>query len=176
LPQRYESSPTNAPRYAFLAQGIATVCGVGYSPIAPGTCGTLATVPIAWALAGATWWAFLTVVVAVTLVGIWAAGVADRAWGTHDSGRIVVDETAGYLATVAFVDRGRWEVLVVGFVIFRALDIWKPPPIRWIDEHAPGGAGVILDDVAAGVIGAALMVGLDHLGAFDRIAALCSGR
>lgn len=175
MPQGYETSSGNAPRYAILAKGIATVGGVGYSPIAPGTCGTLATVPLAWALQGTPWWGFLAVVVAVTLVGIWAAGVADRAWGTHDSGRIVVDETAGYLATVAFVDRGSWVVLAVGFVLFRLLDITKPPPIRWIDENAPGGAGVILDDVAAGVIGAALMVGLDHLGAFERLAAICAG-
>jgi phosphatidylglycerophosphatase A len=100
--------------------------------------------------------------------------VADRAWGTHDSGRIVVDETAGYLTTVALVDRSRWEVLLVGFVIFRALDITKPPPIRWFDEKMPGGAGVVLDDVVAGVMGAALMVALDRFGAFDRLAALWS--
>jgi phosphatidylglycerophosphatase A len=132
-------------------------------------------VPIAWLLSGTPWWGFVAVVVAVTLVGIWAAGVADQAWGTHDSGRIVVDETAGYLATVAFVDRSRWDVLLVGFVVFRVLDIVKPPPIRWIDEHAPGGAGVILDDVAAGVIGAALMVALVELGFFAWLAGVWSG-
>jgi phosphatidylglycerophosphatase A len=132
-------------------------------------------VPVAWLLSGVPWWGFVAVIVAITLVGIWAAGAADAVWGSHDSGRIVVDETAGYLATVALVDRSRWEILLVGFVIFRALDILKPPPIRWIDEQLPGGAGVILDDVAAGVMGAALMVGLDRIGAFDRLAAVWSG-
>ena len=157
-----------------LAKAISTVGGVGYSPFAPGTCGTAVTVPLAWALAGLPWWAFLAVTAAVTLVGIWAADTADRAWGTHDSGRIVVDETAGYLTTVALVDRSRWEVLLVGFVLFRLLDSFKPPPIRWFEDNLPGGAGVVLDDVAAGVMGAAIMVGLHYAGAFDRLAAVWS--
>jgi phosphatidylglycerophosphatase A len=159
---------------SILARAIATVGGVGYSPVAPGTCGTAVTVPLAWALSGMTWWGFVIVVVAVTLIGIWAAYGADAAWGTHDSGRIVVDETAGYLATMTFVDRSRWDVLLIGFIVFRALDIVKPPPIRWFDENLPGGVGVVLDDVVAGVIGAALMVGLAELGAFDRLAAVWS--
>ncbi len=157
---------------SIVARVIATVGGAGYSPVAPGTCGTAVAVPLAWTLAGLPWWIFVTVVVAVTLLGIWAADAADAAWGTHDSGRIVVDEVAGYLATVAFVDRSDWIVLVTGFVVFRALDIVKPPPIRWIDEKLPGGWGVVLDDVAAGVMGAAIMVGVDAAGGFDWIAGL----
>lgn len=155
-----------------IAKAIATVGGAGYSPVAPGTCGTVVAVPIAWALSATPWWGFVIVILAVTAVGIWAADVADRAWGTHDSGRIVVDEVAGYLATVALVDRGSWIVLAVGFVVFRALDILKPPPIRWFDEHLPGGYGVVLDDVVAGVIGMGLMVAADAAGAFDALARL----
>jgi phosphatidylglycerophosphatase A len=132
-----------------LAKAIATALGAGYSPIAPGTCGTAVTVPLALALAPLPLWQYLIVLVAVTLVGIWAAGRADRAWGTHDSGRIVVDEVAGYLTTMALVDRGHWIPLVVGFVVFRVLDIVKPPPIRWLDRNVPGGFGVVIDDVAA---------------------------
>jgi phosphatidylglycerophosphatase A len=159
---------------SLLARLFATAGGVGYSTVAPGTCGTAVTVPIAWALAGLPWWSFVAVVAAVTLAGVWAAEVADRAWETHDSGRVVIDEVAGYLATVAFVDRGDGVVLLVGFVVFRALDIIKPPPIRWFDEHLPGGWGVVLDDVVAGVIGAAIMVGLDSAGAFEAIRGLWS--
>jgi phosphatidylglycerophosphatase A len=155
-----------------VAKVIATVGGAGYAPVAPGTCGTAVAVPVAWLLADTTWWGFVTIVVAVTALGIWAAQVADAAWGTHDSGRIVVDEVAGYLATVALVDRGDPWVLAVGFVLFRALDIVKPPPIRWIDERLPGGYGVILDDVAAGVIGAAIMVGLVEAGAIRALAGI----
>ncbi|MCA9677832.1 MAG: phosphatidylglycerophosphatase A [Kofleriaceae bacterium] len=153
-----------------LAKLVATALGAGYSPVAPGTCGTAVAVPLAWSLATLPWWGFVMITAAVTILGIWAAGEADRAWGTHDSGRIVIDEVAGLLVTVTFVDRSRWVVLAVGFVVFRAFDIIKPPPIRWVDEKMPGGAGVVLDDVAAGVMGAAVMIGLDHAGAFDALA------
>jgi phosphatidylglycerophosphatase A len=127
----------------------------------------LVAVPLAWGCRGFDTWTFLGVVVAVTIAGIAAAHHADHVWKTHDSGRIVIDEVAGYLATVALVDRGSWWVLGVGFVVFRALDIIKPPPIRWFDEHVPGGAGVVLDDVVAGVMGAAIMVGLEAAGLFE---------
>jgi phosphatidylglycerophosphatase A len=151
---------------SWLARAVASAFGAGYSPLAPGTCGTAVAVPLAWACRDFDTVTFLALVVAVTAVGIVAAQLADRAWGTHDSGRIVIDEVAGYLATMALVDRGSWRALVVGFVVFRALDIVKPPPVRWIDDRVPGGAGVVLDDVAAGVIGAAIMVGLHAAGAF----------
>lgn len=157
---------TFAPVSSFVARAIATAGGAGYSPVAPGTCGTAVAVPIAWVCRGVDTWAFLAIACAVTLVGIAAAHHADRVWGTHDSGRIVIDEVAGYLITVALVDRGSWLVLGIGFVVFRALDILKPPPIRWVDETLPGGWGVVLDDVAAGVMGAAIMVGLHAAGAF----------
>jgi len=175
LPHHVPCRTASSNAMTVLARLIATAAGVGYSPVAPGTCGTAVTVPIAWALAGLPWWGFVAVVVAIIAVGIWAAEVADRAWGTHDSGRVVVDEVAGYLATVAFVDRADPLVLGVGFVVFRVLDIVKPPPIRWLDENLPGGWGVVLDDVAAGVIGAAIMVGLAAAGAFPALRALWSG-
>jgi phosphatidylglycerophosphatase A len=155
-----------------LSKAIATAFGAGYSPVAPGTCGTAVAVPLAFALRSLATWQFALVVVGVTAVGIWAADRADRAWGTHDSGRIVIDEVAGYLTTMALVDRGHWIPLVVGFVIFRALDILKPPPVRWLDENLPGGWGVVLDDIAAGVIGMAAMFALAHFGALDRLASL----
>ncbi|HEU0032495.1 MAG TPA: phosphatidylglycerophosphatase A [Kofleriaceae bacterium] len=155
-----------------LAKLIATAFGAGYSPVAPGTCGTAVTVPLAWALAGLATWQYVIVCAVVTAIGIVAAHYADRAWGTHDSGRIVIDEVAGYLITMVPVARGEWIPLVIGFVVFRALDIIKPPPVRWLDEHLPGGWGVVLDDVAAGVMGAGIMFALAHFGAFDALAGL----
>ncbi len=157
---------------SFVARAVATAGGAGYSPVAPGTCGTLVAVPLAWACRGTDTWLFLVIAIVVTLVGIAAAHHADQVWDSHDSGRIVIDEVAGYLFTVALVDRGSWWVLGVGFVVFRALDILKPPPVRWIDLHVPGGAGVVLDDVAAGVMGAVIMIGLDAGGAFEVLAGL----
>jgi phosphatidylglycerophosphatase A len=155
-----------------LSKAIATALGAGYSPVAPGTCGTIVAVPLAYLLAPLPIWQFAIVIVAVTALAIWAADRADRAWGTHDSGRIVIDEVAGYLTTMLLVDRGHWAPLLVGFVVFRAFDIIKPPPVRWLDQNLPGGWGVVLDDTAAGVMGMAVMVGLDRLGALDRLASL----
>lgn len=155
-----------------LAKAIATALGAGYSPIAPGTCGTAVAVPLAWLLAGLPLWQFSVITLAVTLVGVWAAATADRAWGTHDSGRIVIDEVAGYLVTMALVDRTNWIVLGIGFVVFRFFDIVKPPPVRWLDENLPGGWGVVLDDIAAGIMGAAVMWALAHFGAFTYLAGL----
>jgi phosphatidylglycerophosphatase A len=148
----------------FLARALATALGAGYSPVAPGTCGTLVAVPMVWALAGLDWPVFAALTVAVILVGIWAAQVADDCWGTHDSGRIVIDEVAGYMVTMLLIDRSDWLALWVGFAVFRFFDISKPPPVRLIDQQAPGGAGVILDDVAAGVYGALVMIGGSYLG------------
>ena len=154
-----------------LSKIIATALGAGYSKVAPGTCGTLVAVPLAWALAARPDWQFALVTVVVTLIGIAAASRADIAWGSHDDQRIVIDEVAGYLVTVAPVVRS-WPALLVGFVLFRFFDIVKPPPVRWLDENLPGGWGVVLDDVAAGVMGAIVMVLLQHFGAFRAMADL----
>jgi phosphatidylglycerophosphatase A len=159
--------PVNA-----LSKLVATAFGAGYVPRAPGTCGTAVAIPLAWALASLSAWQFIIVAVGVTLLGVACAQRADRAWGTQDNQRIVIDEVAGYLVTVIPVDRSGWVPLAAGFAIFRALDILKPPPIRWLDEHLPGGWGVVLDDVAAGVMGAAALLLLDHFGALAYLAGL----
>ncbi|HWO18766.1 MAG TPA: phosphatidylglycerophosphatase A [Kofleriaceae bacterium] len=155
-----------------LAKIVATALGAGYAPRAPGTCGTAVAVPLAWALASLPMWQFGLFTAALTLLGVACAARADRAWGTEDNQRIVIDEVAGYLVTVLPVDRSRWAPLAVGFVIFRALDIVKPPPIRWLDEHLPGGWGVVMDDVAAGVMGAGAMLLLDRAGALAYLGGL----
>ena len=155
-----------------ISKLVATALGAGYSPVAPGTCGTLVAVPLVWALAGLPIWQFALVTVAVTAIGIVAAQRADHAWGTHDSGRIVIDEVAGYMVTMLPVARDHWATLAIGFVVFRLFDIVKPPPVRWLDQHLPGGWGVVLDDIAAGVMGAIVMAVLGHFGAFDALAGL----
>ncbi len=144
---------------------VATVLGIGYAPIAPGTWGTAAAVPLVWASAGLTQWGYLALCLAVTGIAIAAASEADRAFAVHDSGRIVVDEVAGYFWTMlAVADRADPAPLVAGFLLFRVADIVKPPPARAIDRRLPGGPGVVLDDVVAGWWAAAALVALDRSG------------
>lgn len=130
---------------------LATVLGIGYSPVAPGTMGTAAAVPMVLAASALSMPVYLALCVAVTLVGIWAAAGANRAFGEHDSGRIVIDEVAGYFWTMLLVDRSNPWLLLAGFVLFRVTDMTKPPPARAIDRDMHGGAGVVLDDVVAGL-------------------------
>ena len=111
------------------------------------------------------------IVVAVTGIGIVSAHYADRAWGTEDNQRIVIDEVAGYLFTMAPVEKHGWA-LVAGFVAFRFFDIVKPPPVKWLDEHLPGGWGVVMDDVAAGVMGALVMAACAYFGVFGWLAGI----
>ena len=142
---------------AFVARAIATAGGAGYVPIAPGTAGTAVAIPIAWALADVPLWVYALVTLGVILVGIAASHVADQSWGDHDNQKIVIDEVAGYLVTMAPVSKHELVPLVAGFVIFRVLDVVKPPPARWFDRSMPGGPGVVLDDVVAGIYGAVLL-------------------
>ncbi len=147
-----------------IARFIATAGGAGYIPFAPGTAGTLVAVPIAWWLRATETSTYLAIVAIVILAGIPAATRADRYWKTHDSGRIVIDEVAGYLVTVAFIDRSSAWMLWIAFAVFRILDSVKPPPIRWFEDNLPGGTGVVLDDVVAGMIGAVIMVVVEAAG------------
>ncbi len=144
---------------ARLAQVIATAGGIGYAPVAPGTFGTAATIPLAFAGAGlpAPW--FFAAAVAVCVVGIWACSVVERETDTHDASHLVIDEVAGYLLTMCWVDRSSWIWLLCGFVVFRVLDIWKPFPIRLLDEKVAGGLGVMVDDILAGLVGGGLLYG-----------------
>jgi phosphatidylglycerophosphatase A len=142
---------------------IATWFGLGLSPKAPGTCGTLGAIPLAWALDRLGPAAFLGGLALVIVVGTWAASVFVRVTGRDDDQRIVVDEVAGYLVTLAPVARTPVH-LALAFVLFRLFDIWKPQPVRWVDRQVGGGFGVMADDLAAGVYAAAALWALDHFG------------
>lgn len=126
--------------------------------------------PLAWLSSGLPVYAFIAIAVATILVGIWSADRADAYWRTHDSGRIVIDEVAGYFVTVWWIDRDDWTLLLLGFVLFRLFDIVKPPPVRWLDRNLPGGTGVVIDDVAAGVLASASLYALWASGAIAYIA------
>lgn len=105
------------------------------------------------ALETAAWGVLLLVVfaVAVYTAGSMARAVGREGGDHEDPGVVVIDEAIGYLVTVAALPHGFWTA-VAGFFLFRLLDIVKPPPCRWL-EKLPGGWGIVLDDVAAGVYG-----------------------
>ncbi len=126
--------------------------GSGLAPKAPGTVGTLAAIPPYLLLALLPLPAYLAVLLAATLAGAWLCGEAARLLGVHDHGGIVWDEFVGFWLTMAFAPAGAgWGWIAVGFALFRLFDVWKPWPIRICDARVPGGWGIMLDDLLAGI-------------------------
>jgi len=130
---------------------LATWGGVGLLPGAPGTWGTLAALPLWWVLAHLGPWGYGLGTAAVILAGLWAAGPAQDYLGQADHPAIVIDEVAGLLITLAGAPLS-WAAAGIGFILFRTLDILKPPPIRWFSSGESGGLEVVVDDVVAGVL------------------------
>lgn len=136
----------------FLAFGF----GSGLAPVAPGTFGTLAAVPIYGLMAGLGLPAYAAVVFVLFLAGIPICRHCEQRLGVHDAGGIVWDEIVGYLVTMAAVPFS-WTAAAVGFLLFRLFDVLKPWPISRIDRGVSGGLGVMLDDVLAGVLAGACL-------------------
>jgi phosphatidylglycerophosphatase A len=147
-----------------LALVLATWFGSGFSPKAPGTVGSLAALPLVWLLSQLDYVGILEpaiIVAIVTVVVLWATARTEQRWGIHDDPRIVADEVAGMTAALIWFPFDLKHT-VVGFLIFRILDIWKPGPIGYIDEKVPGAPGTVLDDVLAGVLGAVIIYLIFH--------------
>jgi phosphatidylglycerophosphatase A len=128
----------------------ATWFGTGFSPFASGTVGTLGAIPLYLALARLPLPLYLLTAAAFTLFACWVSGHAETVFGEKDSGKIVIDEVAGYLVTMIAVPLS-WQAVTIGFFLFRLFDIVKPQPARWFDRSLKNGYGVVLDDIAAGV-------------------------
>ncbi len=154
-----------------------TFGGAGLSPKAPGTVGTLASLPVGL---GILYYlgieTLFMVTLAVTVVGIFEVNKYEKATGLHDQQHIVIDEAAGmWLAlivtypTALSMHYAYAEILAVifAFAAFRLFDIWKPSTIGWIDRELKGGPGVMLDDVLAGIAGgllsALVLLGIEKL-------------
>ena len=157
-----------APLWATL---VATFCGVGHLHPGPGTWGSAATILLWWLLArwiapaSQPWAAVLLALVAI-LAGIPAATRVARASGRKDPQFVVIDEVAGQLITLIAAPIA-WQSLLLGFILFRAFDIVKPPPVRYL-ERLPEGVGIVVDDVGAGVYGLAVMQTVLHFGLLPR--------
>jgi phosphatidylglycerophosphatase A len=131
----------------FLASG----CGVGYLPYCPGTFGTVVAVPVSLLvnrIAVANPWLSAVVLAALSSIAIWLAGQAARLLGTKDPQVIVIDEIAGFV--LANFLTGSWTALIIAFGLFRFFDIAKPFPAGKL-EMLPGGSGIVLDDMCAGL-------------------------
>ena len=129
---------------------IATGFYSGYLPKAPGTWGSAVGLAIYYLLHGFALPVYLLAVAIVIVVGIFAAGSAEKILDQKDPGPIVIDEIAGMLITLIAAPPYIWA-WILGFFIFRFFDIIKPFPVRWIDQNINGGVGIMMDDVAAGI-------------------------
>jgi phosphatidylglycerophosphatase A len=129
----------------FLAQG----AYAGRSPIAPGTAGTLVGVLLYMGMSDLSPVLYGTLCVLFCFLGTFAAGRAEEMLGRKDSPSIVIDEITGYLIAM-FMVPSTWVAVAAAFFVFRFFDIVKPPPLRRLEE-LPGGLGVMLDDIGAGI-------------------------
>jgi len=127
--------------------------GAGILPKAPGTWGTLLAVPIYLILQSLSPGEYAAVVLILFGAGVWWCGKTAKLLGVHDHPAIVWDEMVGYWITMMAAPDGGWW-LVSGFVLFRLFDIWKPWPIRRLDQQVAGGLGIMVDDVVAGLYAA----------------------
>ncbi len=137
---------------------LATGCGIGLLPLAPGSWGSLAALPCAWAigaLAGPA--GLLAAAVLAFALGTWASATLARASGRPDPQFIVIDEVAAqWLVLVAApLD---WRAYLAAFVLFRVFDIWKPWPVRAIERRVAGGLGIMLDDIIAALYAILLLL------------------
>ncbi len=123
---------------------------LGYIPLASGTFGTLWGLPIYYGLSALSIWHQTFIIIGSICLAIFIAGSAEKILGGKDPSQVVIDEIVGYMTAMVGISFS-WTGAILGFFIFRVMDICKPYPIRKIDQNLPGGWGIILDDVLAGV-------------------------
>jgi len=136
--------------------------GSGAAPVAPGTFGTLVAIPIYLLMRDLPPLIYALAVLAFFISGVWICGKTSHDIGVEDHGGIVWDEFTGYLVTMFMAPAG-WVWVVAGFILFRLFDIWKPWPIKALDQKVKGGFGIMIDDVLAGVFAAFCLQGLVFL-------------
>ena len=133
---------------------LATWFGIGLIKFAPGTWGSFAALPFAWVIYeiwGAPGLALATLLVSLT--GVWVSHIHAQQSPDEDPSEIVIDEVAGMWLTLLAAPLDIFYYLI-GFAFFRIADIWKPWPASWADNAVKGGAGIMLDDIFAGVYAA----------------------
>jgi len=148
-----EPGPENNTRYRLPILFLASNAGLGYAPVASGTFGTLAGIPVFYYISRFPWVLQFFTLAALLFLSFWICDLAGRIYAEADDGRIVIDELIGYLITVAFLPF-TWGTAIGAFIWFRIFDILKPPPANWFDREMKNGIGVTLDDAVAGIYAA----------------------
>ena len=166
--QPFGDQPVLTGLRAIVIKVLATGFGAGYSPMAPGTAGTI-TAALFYALVLRPWTLapYLVFLAFFIVLAILVAGRAEPLYGKRDASFITIDEWAGFFVTMApavGVRSGVGSLAAAGFVAFRVFDVLKPWPAGWIDRLKNGGASVVLDDVAAGLYAAAIVGALRATG------------
>jgi len=142
-----------------IADIFSTFFGCGYAPVAPGTAGSAAALGIAVVLhqyAGFGRWHFALLAALAFGPAVWAASETAGARKLKDPGIVVIDEVVGQWLSLAGAAALNWKSYLAAFLLFRAFDIWKPPPVRQL-EALPGGLGINADDAMAGVYAAVVL-------------------
>jgi len=122
---------------------------LGYSPVAPGTVGTLGAVILYYVISGFSNLFYLFFIIALIIFSVWVSEIARIRLGDSDPNSIVIDEVCGFLVTMILIPPNMINI-AMGFLLFRFFDILKPPPIR-MSEKLSGGLGIVADDVLAGI-------------------------
>ncbi|MEP1208242.1 MAG: phosphatidylglycerophosphatase A [Rhizobiaceae bacterium] len=135
---------------------LATWFGTGLSPTAPGTVGTLASLPAHFLLIQLPWLWHLAALLVLIGAGTWSANKLAHEMKLEDPQIVVIDETAGVLLALFLAGTTTWLSVVAAVVLFRLLDITKPWPISAAEHLKPAGVGIMADDIVAG-IGAGLL-------------------
>ena len=149
-----EGCPGGRPSVGPMVKTIATVFGIGRSPVAPGTLGSAVGLAISAILAVDPLYQTAGCVVAIALA-LWSAGPTARAMKQSDPSSIVIDEVAGMMVAAALLPV-TWRTYLLAFALFRLLDILKPPPLKQI-QRLPGSWGIVLDDLLAGFMTQAVL-------------------
>ena len=144
---------------------VATFFGAGFSPVAPGTVGSLAALPLAFVLLHMEIVLATLTVIGLFFLGLWSENHLEKVSGQHDAQMIVIDEVVGVSVSALLLSwwllgsADPYMLLLLSFLSFRLFDVLKPWPIGWIDRTVGGGFGVMIDDLVAALMGVVAVAG-----------------
>lgn len=136
---------------------LATGFGSGMCPWIPGTTGSLISLPIVFLMMHLSWPFYFLVVILSICLGVFLCDQTSKDIGAHDHSCIVWDELVGISITMITIPINNWYLIWSGFLLFRLIDLWKPYPIDLLDIKIHGGIGIMIDDIAAGMISTSIL-------------------